>query len=83
VTKREFPNERFAGTGYIGAKHYTVGILQKFLSAYHGLIPWNSMEDESYFDTLLGPGIDRPANVVVLPPGERQKYRESPTGPAS
>jgi len=77
VSKSDFPNERFSANGYIGAKHYEVGIVQKFLSAYHGLMAWNSMADEDYFDTLLAPGINRPENVILLTPEERRIYRNA------
>jgi len=29
------------------------GTIRKFLKAYHGLIPWNTMHDPEYFDKLL------------------------------
>ena len=41
----EFPNERYAKNGYVGAQHQDTGLLSNFLSAYHGLIPWNVMHD--------------------------------------
>jgi hypothetical protein len=75
VETGEFPNERFRGVGYVGAKHYDEGIVQKFLSAYHGLTPWNTMHDERYYDTLLREGVARPPSAIILSPEARQKYR--------
>ena len=39
----EFPNEQLAKQEYVGARICDAGILSDFLSAYHGLIPWNIM----------------------------------------
>jgi hypothetical protein len=75
VTKVDFPNERFAQARYVGAKHYDAGILADFLSAYHGLLPWNVLYEEDYYDRLLPPGVARPPNAVVLSPAERESYR--------
>ena len=73
--KSDFPNERFARSGYVGAKHYDAGGLCKFLSAYHGLIPWNVMYDPGYYDQFLLPGAKRPDCALLLGPEARAKYR--------
>jgi hypothetical protein len=39
VEKAAFPNERFASTGYIGAKIYGAGIVSDFIAAFHGIKP--------------------------------------------
>ena len=78
--KKHFPNERFASSGYVGAKHYDAGILSGFLSACHGLAPWNIMKDERYYDAILRPGLPRPASAVVLGPSERAEYRKREFG---
>ncbi len=79
-TKAEFPSERFAASGYVGAKHYDAGILAKFLAAYHGLLPWNVMFDESFYDQLLLDGVKRPSTAVVLGTVERDAYRREHLG---
>jgi hypothetical protein len=75
VEASEFPNERFRDAGYVGATHYDEGIVQEFLSAYHGLTPWNTSYDERYYDALLREGVARPTAAIILPAEARQKYR--------
>ena len=77
--KAEFPNERFA-PGYVGAKHCDAGVLRDFLSAYHGLIPWNAMHDPAFYDNLLMPGLNRPDSVVLLGEQVRARYRQEVFG---
>lgn len=75
VEKHEFPNERFAEAGYIGARHYDSGLLCDLLSAYFAITPWNVMYDEDCWDTMLAPGISRPDNAIILSPRDRERYR--------
>lgn len=75
--KAEFPNERFARNGYVGATHYDAGVLADFLSAYHGLLPWNVMHEEDYNDRLLAPGVRRPVSARVLDATSRAAYRKA------
>ena len=78
--KTAFPNERFAESGYVGAKTYDAGILTDFLSAYHGLVPWNVMHDENFYDQFLLPGVERPRSVVLLDHEARKTYRRESFG---
>lgn len=71
----EFPNERYANKGYVGAVNYDAGLLADFLSAFHGLLPWNVMHDPAYYDGLLRPGLPRPQSVRILDERERENYR--------
>jgi hypothetical protein len=73
--KSEFPNEEYASNGYVGAKNYDAGLLAGFLSALHGLLPWNVMHDPAYYDKLLRPGLVRPKAAMILNESEREKYR--------
>ena len=73
--KSEFPNESYASNRYIGAKNYDAGILTKFLSAYHGLLPWNVLYEPDYYDGLLRIGLSRPSSVQILNDHDREKYR--------
>jgi hypothetical protein len=75
VPKSAFPNERFAGAGYVGAKHSDAGLLALFLSAYHGLVPWNVMYKEDYYDGFLAPGVPRPASAIILDPAAKAEYQ--------
>ncbi len=80
VARHEFPNEAVAGVGYVGAKHYDAGILAEFLSACHGLLPWNVMADPTYYDRLLAPGITRPDRTRMLDDADRVAYRRDVFG---
>jgi hypothetical protein len=74
-SKSEFPNEQFAQNGYIGARNYDAGVLSKFVSAYHGLFPWNVMLDPCFYDGILKPGVPRPSSLEILDEYSREKYR--------
>ena len=73
--KSEFPNERYADKGYVGAKNYDAGLLADFLSAFNGFLPWNVMHDPAYYDELLRPGLPRPKTARILNESDREKYR--------
>ncbi|MBB3696558.1 hypothetical protein KMW28_23995 [Flammeovirga yaeyamensis] len=75
TSKRAFPNEKFAEKGYIGAKFSDIGLIAKFIEAFHGVIPWNAMYEEDYWTKYLNAGIKNPKNAWVLTPQEREKYR--------
>lgn len=53
VAREKYPNEQFRDKGWIGAKIYDTAIVETFLEAYFGLIPWDSWADPQYFDKLL------------------------------
>ena len=80
VPKDAFPNEQLAKSGYVGAKHFDAGILANFLAACHGLVPWNVMYVEDYYDRLLAPGVTRPVAARVLDPDARAAYRAEKYG---
>jgi hypothetical protein len=44
-------------------------------NAYFGLIPYNVMYSEEYYDEYFQPGIKRPKNILWLNKEERNKYR--------
>lgn len=75
AARHEFPNEALAQQGYIAAKHYDAGILAEFLSAFHGLLPWNVMFDPAYYDKLLAPGAPRSDKIRMLSDADRTAYR--------
>lgn len=74
-SRADFPNERFREAGYVGAKTYDFGLAEAFLAAYHGLEPWNDWHDPAYLDTMLAPGVGRPATAQVLGDAELARYR--------
>lgn len=57
--------EQFRSTNWVGLKVTSPGIAQSFLSAYHGLIPWDCLVDPKYFDTLLLDSIGFPESAYL------------------
>jgi len=80
AARHEFPNEAVADQGYVAAKHYDAGILAEFLSAFHGLLPWNVMFDPAYYDRLLAPGAARSDKIRMLNETDRVAYRREVFG---
>lgn len=50
-------------------------LLEQFLAAWFGRIPWNSMADPRQFDKYLCAGVGRPAGANVLSFDERRELR--------
>jgi hypothetical protein len=53
VSQENYPNEQFRNNGWVGAKIYDAAIIETFLEAYFGLMPWDAWADPQYFDKLL------------------------------
>lgn len=49
----------------VGTRILGSGILEKFLNAYHGLYPWDSMFEPDYFDKLLVSPSLKPPHAVL------------------
>jgi hypothetical protein len=64
VERRLWPNEQFRNVGWIGAKVYDARIIEEFLEAFHGLVPWDNWKDPDYLDRLLISPDKKPANLV-------------------
>lgn len=76
VQSCEMPNQVVLRTGtLVGVKHSDAGLITDLLNAWHGLVPWNVMFDESYFDAMLAPGVSRPSTAVMLAPAQRAAFR--------
>lgn len=56
--------ESVRGSEYVGVKIRGSGIMQNFLSAYHGLSYWDEYADKQLFDKLLLPSRLRPVCVI-------------------
>lgn len=80
ATLAEFPNETHKDQGYVGAKNHDAEILAEFLSAWHGLLPWNVMFDPAYYDELLAKDAPPSDKIRILDAAERAAYRESVFG---
>jgi hypothetical protein len=63
------PNQRLIAAGQIGVSHSSWGLLEDFLSAYHGAFPWN-LYPAFDFDSFLLPGVTRPSLAMVLNPAQ-------------
>lgn len=73
----ESPNQKILATGtWVGVEHSDIGLLSDLCNAWYGLIPWNVMFEEDYYDKWLAPGVARPATAKVLSSEERKRYRE-------
>lgn len=70
----EFPNVQLQGG--VGHVHHSGGIIENLISAYHGLLPWNTNYREDYYDQLLAPGVTRPKAARLLNALELATYRE-------
>jgi len=70
------PNQLLIAAGENGVTHADWGLLQKFLSAFHGLFPWN-LYPAFDFDSYLLPNRARPASAKVLSALELHNYKEN------
>ena len=60
------PNQKLLASGeLVGVRHSSWGLLEEFLSAFHGQFPWN-LYPAFNFDKYLLPGISRPTVARVL-----------------
>lgn len=53
-----FPCKETRAYGWVGAKMIGSGIIESFLSAFHGLRFWDEMKDPKYYDHLLLPQVN-------------------------
>ena len=68
IRDRNLPDQPFIkAASFKGCAIIGSGIMRKFLNAYHGLLPWNMMKDDHYFDKLLLPKVLRPPSVIQAP----------------
>lgn len=63
ITKRKWPNERFAWKGYVGATTYGSGNVRHLVEAFYGFEPWDAYKDPEYFDKLLISPSKKPPNA--------------------
>jgi hypothetical protein len=61
-----FPNEQFRNKGWVGAKTYGSAIVEIFLDAFYGLVPWDDFADPFYLDKLLFEPSKKPAGLIYL-----------------
>lgn len=49
----KFPYEDLRVNGFIGAKVIGSAIVEEFINAFYGLLPWDDWKDPDYLDKLL------------------------------
>ena len=59
------PNEQFRDQGWVGAVHYSSGVVEKFFEAFYSLRPWDSWFDPHFLDKLLVDVSKRPKGVIL------------------
>ena len=65
VDREHWANERYRSQGWVGAIHYDPGIIEDFLDAFYGLVPWDDYHDPHYLDSLLVSPNKKPSNIVL------------------
>jgi hypothetical protein len=63
--ERIVPVAAWRRNDWVGARIVGAGLAAHFMNAVFGLRPWDDWADEGYFDSLLAPGVGRPAGVVL------------------
>jgi len=64
VGKDYWPNEKFRDCGWVGAKIYDAGIIEEFLDAFYGLVPWDDWHHPNYLDRFLVSPEKKPEHLV-------------------
>ena len=66
IKDSDLPDAPFESkNSYVGARIVSAGLISKLLNAYHGLLPWDMMKDDEFFDKLLLPEVCRPPNIKL------------------
>jgi hypothetical protein len=64
LPKNLFPYEANRSTGFVGARVFGSGIVNKFLNAYYRLAPWDDWKKPNYLDGLLLSQDKKPSGLV-------------------
>ncbi len=65
IPKNLFPYEHLRGEAeWVGAIVHGSGIINEFVNAYYGLLPWDDWTDPSYLDKLLVTPDKKPTHLV-------------------
>ena len=65
LSRNLLPYENLRQNGWIGAKIHGSGIVNEFLNAFYGLVPWNNWKDPNYLDKLLLYSEKKPKNLIL------------------
>lgn len=76
VDPLDMPNQKILRSGtVVGIKHSSGALISSLIEAWHGLVPWNVLAEEDYFDSKLAPGIRRPSTARLLSAPDREAFR--------
>ena len=65
VDNSQLPFETLRSAGFVGAKVIGSGIINEFLNAYYGLVPWDDWKDPAYLDRLLLSVDKKPTKLIL------------------
>jgi hypothetical protein len=65
LPKKLFPFEHRRASGFVGAKVIGSAIINEFVNAYLGLVPWDDWKDPTYLDKLLISPSKRPSTILL------------------
>jgi hypothetical protein len=65
IDRSLFPYESTRAQRWVGAHVTGSGIVNEFVDAYFGLVPWDDWHDPQYLDKLLLPSVPRPERAVL------------------
>jgi hypothetical protein len=64
LPKETLPYESLRSASFVGAKIRGSAIVNEFVNAYCGLMPWDDFHDPKYLDNLLISPSKKPSNLV-------------------
>lgn len=77
ISPSQCPNQKLVEhSNGIGTRHSSVGLVEAYLSACHGLIPWNVHKAHS-FDDYLVQSVSRPSSAYLLSPAELAIHQQA------
>jgi hypothetical protein len=77
ISPSQCPNQTLiAHSNGIGTQHSSAGLVETYLSACHGLVPWNIHKAHSFDDYLIQ-GSSRPSLAYLLSPAELAIYQQA------
>src|SRR5260221_2808659 len=65
LPKKLFPFEHARASGFVGAKVIGSAIINEFVNAYLGLVPWDDWKDPAYLDKLLISPTKKPSTILL------------------
>jgi hypothetical protein len=66
IPLKQFPNEQYRSSNWIGAKTFDAALLEDFVNAYYVLIPWDDWHDPNYLNRFLIDASKKPVNLIYI-----------------